>query len=121
MTWKVKDAVGQRIEFVVKVIQGERVLRLYQEYEISRQTGHLWLKRYRETGSFAALEDRPKVAKRIWNRTSQSVHEKVLQLRKEHGWAGRKIQKVLERDHGIGISARTIDRILDRSNCIDNR
>src|SRR5437868_15154187 len=101
MTWKVKDTVGQRIEFVVTVINGESVLRLCQEYEVSRQTGHLWLKRYRETGSFAALEDRPRVAKRIWNRTSEEVTEIVLQLRKEHGWAGRKIQKVLDRDHGI--------------------
>jgi transposase InsO family protein len=121
MTWKVTDTVGQRIEFVVRVINGESVVGLCQEYEVSRQTGHLWLKRYREAGSFAALEDRSRVAKRIWNRTSGEVAEKVLQLRKEHGWAGRKIQKVLERDHGIAISARTIDRILDRNHCIDNR
>ena len=121
MTWKVKDVVGQRIEFVIRAVQGESVLRLCQEFEISRQTGHLWLRRYRETGSFAALADRAKVAKRIWNRTSKEVTERVLQLRQEHGWAGRKIQKILERDYGIGISARTVDRILDRSHCIDNR
>jgi len=28
MTWKVKDVVGQRMEFVIRVVQGESVLRL---------------------------------------------------------------------------------------------
>ena len=45
MTWKVKDVVGQRMEFVIRAVQGESVLRLCQEFEISRQTGHLWLRR----------------------------------------------------------------------------
>jgi transposase InsO family protein len=121
MTWKVRDVMGQRIEFVVRALRGEGVQQLCQEYEISRQTGHLWLRRYKEAGSFTALENRSRVAKRIWNRSSEAVTDKVLELRREHGWAGRKIQKVLDRDHGVRISARTVDRILDRENCIDNR
>jgi transposase InsO family protein len=121
MTWKVQDVVGQRIEFVVRAMKGESVQDLCQEYQVSRQTGHLWLRRYKQSGNFAALQDGSRAAKRIWNRTPEEWTETVLQLRREYGWAGRKIQKVLERDHQIQISARTIDRILDRNHCIDNR
>lgn len=121
MTWKVQDVVGQRIEFVVRALKGESVQDLCQEFEVSRQTGHLWLRRYREEGTLTALKDRSHVAKRVWNRTPEKVTQRVLALRREFGWAGRKIQEVLRRDENVHISARTIDRILDREQCIDNR
>jgi transposase InsO family protein len=121
MTWKVSDVLSQRIEFVVRARSNkESVSELCEEYGISRQTGHLWLKRYREAGTFAALEDRSHAALHVWNRSEQRIEELVVQLRREDGWAGRKIQQILEQEHGIRISARTVDRILKRQGCIDN-
>src|SRR5687767_7663493 len=121
MTWKVTNVVSQRIEFVARLIsKRESVSELCEEYGISRQTGHLWLKRYREAGTFAALEDRSHAPIHVWNRSQQRIEELVVQLRREDGWAGRKIQQILEREHGIRISARTVDRILKREGCIDN-
>ena len=122
MSWKARDVVSQRIEFVVRAVKGEvGVSQLCREYGISRETGHLWLKRYREAGSFTALQDRSRAAHRIWNRTDSRIEDQVLALRKEQGWAGRKIEWVLKRDLGIEVSARTVDRILNRRGCIDNR
>lgn len=121
MTWKVTNVVSQRIEFVARLIsKRESVSELCEEYGISRQTGHLWLKRYREAGTFAALEDRSHAPIHVWNRSQRRIEELVVQLRREDGWAGRKIQQILEREHGIRISARTVDRILKREGCIDN-
>src|SRR5262249_18730241 len=113
MTWKVRDVVSQRIEFVIRAIQKkESVRELCQEYGVSRQTGHMWLKRYRQNGTFAALEDRSHAAVKVWNRSRRDIEERIIRLRREDGWAGRKIQLILEQEHGIRISARTVDRIL---------
>jgi transposase InsO family protein len=120
MTWKVSDVVSQRIEFVVRAIcNKETVSELCQEYGISRQTGHLWLKRYRENGTFAALEDRSHAPVHVPNRTERRIEELVLNVRRRDGWAGRKIQQILKREHGIELSARTVDRILKREGCIN--
>src|SRR5262245_51442360 len=109
------------IEFVIRAIsKKESVTELCRRYGISRQTGHLWLKRYREFGNFAALEDRSHAAVHVWNRSQRKIEELVLQIRRQDGWAGRKIQHILECEHGIRISARTVDRILKREGCIDN-
>src|SRR5215471_13571573 len=119
MTWKVSNVVSQRIEFVVRVMsKKESVSELCREYGISRQTGHLWLKRYRDFGTFAALEDRSHAPVHVWNRSQRRIEELVLQIRRQDGWAGRKIQRVLEQEHGIRISSRTVDRILKREGCI---
>src|SRR5262245_10907703 len=121
MTWKVSDVVSQRINFVVRAIAKHGSVReLCEEYGISRQTGHLWLKRYRQAGTFAALEDRSHAPVRVWNRSERRIEELVVELRREDGWAGRKIQRILAQEHGIRISARTVDRILKREGCIDN-
>jgi transposase InsO family protein len=119
MSWKAREVVSQRIEFVIRAVRGEGVSKLCREYGISRETGHVWLKRYREAGSFTALQDRSRAAHRVWNRTDSSIEGEVLALRREQGWAGRKIQCVLKRDLGIEVSARTVDRILNREGCID--
>jgi transposase InsO family protein len=120
MTWKVTDVVSQRIEFVVRAISGkESVSQLCHEYGISRQTGHLWLKRYRENRTFTALEDRSHAPVHVRNRSARYIEDRVIQLRRLDGWAGRKIQQVLETEDGIRISARTVDRILKREGCID--
>lgn len=119
MTWKVKDIVAQRIELIFRVINGgESIAKLSDEFGISRTTAHTWLRRYRESGSVAALEDRSRAPRRVANRTPEAVQKRVLELRQQERWAGRKIQEVLRRE-GIRIGARTIDRILDRAGCID--
>jgi transposase InsO family protein len=119
MTWKVPDVLSQRIEFVIRATQKQQnISQLCQEYGISRQTGHFWLKRYQENGTFAALEDRSHAPVQVWNRSKRDIEELVVQLRRVDGWAGRKIQLILKQEHGIGISARTVDRILKREGCV---
>ena len=118
VAWKVRDVVSQRIELVVRVINGgESIAKLSQEYGISRATAHTWLKRYRQENSFTALQDRSRAPHQVRNRTSRQVEQQVLELRAAERWSGRKIQEVLRRQ-GIQIGARTIDRILQRSGCI---
>ena len=51
MGWKLMDVREQRLSFAVCAVRGEKPLAaLCAEYGISRPTGYLWLKRYREAG-----------------------------------------------------------------------
>jgi transposase-like protein len=51
MGWKRMDVREQRVEFAVSAVRGDKpVSALCAEYGISRPTGYLWLKRYRESG-----------------------------------------------------------------------
>ena len=51
MAWRTMAVRDQRVEFVVRAHQGQQSLsQLCAEFGISRPTGHLWLKRYREQG-----------------------------------------------------------------------
>ena len=59
MPWKEVGVKDQRISFVARAWEGKESMGdLCQEYGISRPTGYLWVKRFREAGSFQALEER---------------------------------------------------------------
>ena len=49
MAWRTMAVRDQRVQFVVRAQQGqEKLSRLCAEFGISRPTGYVWLKRYRE-------------------------------------------------------------------------
>ena len=57
MPWKSVGMVEERLRFVVSVERGEAPIgALCAGYGISRETGHKWLKRWRESG-VSGLED----------------------------------------------------------------
>ena len=114
MTWKVKEVMDQRIEFVARAVSKEKtVSELCQAYGISRTTGHHWIKRYREVGSFAGLREKSRRPHQSPRRTPGWVEHRVLQKRVAHGWGARKLQPLLETE-GVKVSERTINRILKR-------
>src|SRR5260370_22210560 len=51
MAWKTVDIYEQRVRFVVAAAQGAQTFgALCTEFGISRPTGYLWLRRYKELG-----------------------------------------------------------------------
>jgi hypothetical protein len=57
MAWGMKDIGEQRVRFAVAVSRKEKPMaQLCREFEISRPTGYVWIKRYREQG-IAGLEE----------------------------------------------------------------
>ena len=118
MPWKVANVMDQRISFVVRAIQGrERFTDLCQEFGISRQTGYHWLKRYWATGSFSELGELSRRPHHSPNRTAGEVEERVVELRKEYGWGGKKIHVLLARE-GIDLCVATINRIIRRNGLV---
>jgi putative transposase len=91
--------MSSKVEFVEAASQpGANVSELCRQHGISRQTGHKWLKRYRETG-FSGLEEKSRRPQSSPSRTSAEVVQAVLALRSRHpSWGPAKLVKVLARD-----------------------
>jgi transposase InsO family protein len=114
MPWKAVSVMDARIEFVLRAQRKEApISRLCQEYGVSRQCGHLWLERYRQSGSFTALQDRSRRPQRSPRRTPEPLEERVVALRAQQGWGARKIG-VLLAEQGWALPEWTINRILKR-------
>ena len=117
MRWGVKEKGDQRIRFVMRAASGKQNMsRLCREFEISRPTGYLWLKRYREAGnSLTAVVERSRRPRNSPRRTRPELEARVIALRQELGWGAKAIRHVLERDEGIRLGRMTVHRIIDRN------
>jgi transposase InsO family protein len=103
----------QRVEFVVRASRGECLSSLCREYEISRPTGYLWLKRFDEQG-VAGIEEisrRPHLSPR---RTAAEIEARIVALRRQRpDWGARKLAVLLERE-GLVLPVITVHRVLAR-------
>ena len=112
------DVREQRVQFVVAAARREKPLvALCREFEISRPTGYLWLKRYEESGvaGIAELSRRPHHSP---ERTPAELEERVVQVRKQYpDWGARKLKVVLARGK-VQLSHSAIQRILSRHDLI---
>ena len=118
MAWKAMDVHEQRVRFVVEATQRTRPFNaLCAEYEISRPTGYLWLRRYREQGvqGIAELSRKPHHSP---SRTNAICEQRVVQARLRYpDWGARKLRVVLERE-GLQLPRNTIHRILVRHDLV---
>jgi transposase InsO family protein len=89
----------EKLRFVFEYERRERSMtELCQRYEIARETGYIWLRRYRHLG-VAGLIQHSRAARRHNNQTPEDLEKMVLQLRQAHmRWGPRKLKWVLERD-----------------------
>jgi transposase InsO family protein len=90
-----------RVRLVLEYEQGEATMTdLCRRYEISRETGYYWLRRYRG-GGVESLRDLRRAPERHPNQTAAEVEQRVLELRRLHmRWGPRKLKRVLERESG---------------------
>jgi transposase InsO family protein len=116
MSWKEVNTMILRKEFVALAQQaGSNVRELCRRYEISSRTGYKWLKRYKQAGEEGLL-DRSKRPKHIPVVTGPEMETRVLAIRDDTGWGGRKIAQVLrEQGHERVPHANTITDILRRA------
>lgn len=115
MPWKTESEMDQRVEFVIRAQRREEsIARLCREYGVSRPTGYLWLKRYREVGSISALAEHSRRPLSSPRRTQGAIAAAVLELRDEKGWGAAKLAKVLSQ-RNIKLAPATAHRILKRA------
>ena len=111
----------EKLRFVFEYEQGERSLtELCQRYGIARETGYVWLRRYREYG-LAGLVERARAARRHPNQTPAELERMIVELRQAHmRWGPRKLKRVLERDEPgrVWPATSTIGELLKREGLV---
>ena len=102
MPWKEVEPMEEKLKFVTLARTGRfTVAELCREFGISGKTGHKYLARYAEFGS-AGLSEHSRRPKSSPASTDSAVEGLILKERRRHPtWGPKKLQEVLQRDHGI--------------------
>jgi putative transposase len=116
MPWQECQKMDERLRFIARLLEGEKMAALCREFDISRQTGHKFYRRYKDLG-LEGLTDRSRRPYRQANRMPERVESLIVQLRREHPtWGAPKIREKVKR-LGLGISLpaiSTVHAVLDR-------
>jgi transposase InsO family protein len=121
MGWKTMEVREERVKFVVEASLGSKPFgSLCREFGITRPTGYLWLKRYREEG-VAGVAERSRRPRSSPARTTAELEGQVRQVRLRYpDWGARKLQRVLDKE-GVWLTVGTIHRILLRHGLVSDK
>jgi transposase InsO family protein len=99
MPWKASSVLDEKLRFVFEYERDELTMaELCASFGICRDTGYVWVRRYREQG-IKGLVELNRAARHHPNRTAAEIEQAVLQLRQAHmRWGPRKLKRILERD-----------------------
>jgi transposase InsO family protein len=121
MPWKAAGVAVLRDQFVHAVRQqGLSVSQACRQFEISRQTGHLWLKRFDQDPDQPLL-DRSRRPVSSPAKTPDPIESLILDTRLRSRWGARKIHAYLsQRGHELP-SVRTVHAVLARAGLLAPR
>jgi transposase InsO family protein len=123
MPWEESDTLSERLKFIIRLREGERMTDLCQEFGISRKTGYKLVERYGTDGP-QGLFDRSRKPRTSPQRTPESVVEQVVQMRQRYPtWGPKKLRCILqERQPEVRWpAASTIGVILKDAGLVDGR
>ncbi len=115
--------MDERLKFVARRLEGEKMAPLCAEFGISRKTGYKIFERYKDCG-VAAFSDRSRRPYRQANRLPPQLEATIVRLKREYpGWGAPKIREKLRRQstapHLPAIS--TVHAVLDRHGLVHRR
>ncbi len=95
MPWKECHVMDERLRFVARLLDGERMTTLCEEFGISRKTGYKIYDRYKAFGA-QGLNDRSRRPLRHANQLPTIVERQIVQLKKRYPtWGAPKIREKL--------------------------
>jgi putative transposase len=108
--------MDERLRFVARLLDGEKMATLCREFDVSRKTGYKIFQRYKDCG-LEGLTDRSRRPYRQANQLPLQVETLIVRLKREHpSWGAPKIREKLRRQHSEvqppAIS--TVHAVLDR-------
>ena len=116
MPWRECCKMDERLRFVARLLEGEKMAVLCRQFDISRKTGYKIFERYKSCG-IEGLTDRSRRPYRQANRLPFQVETLIVRLKKEHpSWGAPKIREKIRRLHSeISLPAiSTVHAVLDR-------
>jgi putative transposase len=97
MPWQECSKMDERLRFVARLLEGEKMAVLCREYDVSRKTGYKLFSRYKEHG-YEGLTDRSRRPYRQGCRLSEAIEGLILALKREHpSWGAPKIREKIRR------------------------
>ena len=116
MPWKECHVMDERLRFVARLLEGETMVALCEEFGISRKTGSKIYQRYRQIG-VQGLTDRSRRPHRHANQLPMVVEKTIVRIKREFPtWGAPKIRERLRQRwpqvHCPAIS--TVHAVLDR-------
>jgi len=122
MPWKVLSKMDERMRFVARLMEGEKMAVLCREFDISRKTGYKLFNRFKNSG-IEGLTDRSRRPYRHANRLPFQIENLILQIKEKHSsWGAQKIRDKIKLLHStIHLPAiSTVHAVLDRHNLVSN-
>ena len=114
--------MDERMRFVSRLLEGEKMAVLCREFDISRKTGYKLLSRFRNCG-IDGLSDRSRRPYRHANRLPFQIENLILQLKEKHAsWGAHKIRDKIKGLHStIPLPAiSTVHAVLYRHGLVSN-
>ncbi|WP_434221295.1 IS481 family transposase [Mesorhizobium opportunistum] len=123
MPWKECNVMEERLKFVARLLDGEKMAVLCREFDISRKTGYKILARYNDSG-LEGLTDRSRRPYRHANQLPFQIEKLIVRLKQDKPtWGAPKIRERLARlypdVHRPAIS--TVHAVLDRHGLVEHR
>ena len=123
MPWKACKPMDERLKFIARLLDGEKMAGLCRQFGISRKTGYKILRRYNDSG-LEALTDRSRRPYRHANQLPFQIEALIVRLKQEKpAWGAPKIRERLRRlysdVHCPAIS--TVHAVLDRHGLVQRR
>ena len=115
--------MDERLRFVARLLDGEKMAPLCREFEISRKTGYKIFHRYKDCG-LEGLTDRSRRPNRQANQLPMQIERLIVRLKKEKpAWGAPKIRERLRRKYpDVRTPAiSTVHAVLDRHGLVKRR
>lgn len=123
MPWKECHVMDERVRFVARLMEGEKMARLCAEFGISRKTGYKIYERYQAVG-IDGLSDRSRRPYRHANQLPMAIEKTIVRLKREYpAWGAPKIRERLKRRWpDLACPAiSTVHAVLDRHGLVRRR
>ena len=123
MPWNESNRMDERLKFVARLLDGEKMAVVCREFGISRKTGYKIFNRYKDFG-LRGLEDRSRRPYRHANKLPFQVEKAILSLKRDYpGWGAPKIRDKLIRDFPMirPPAKSTVHAVLDRHGLVKRR
>jgi transposase InsO family protein len=114
------SVVEQRYRAVLEAAAGVPIVEVAARYEVSRQSVHAWIRRYRE-GGLGGLMDRPRRPESCPHQVSAEVEAVVCELRRDHPrWGPLRLAHELAKAGVTPVPSRmSVYRVLVRHGLVD--
>jgi putative transposase len=115
--------MDERLRFVARLLEGEKMAPLCAEFGISRKTGYKIFDRYKDCG-VVAFNDRSRRPYRQANRLPPPIEATIVRLKREYpGWGAPKIREKLRQQIApVQLPATsTVHAVLDRHQLVKRR